>query len=162
VKALSVAVLIDGTYREESGRRVFVPRTDEELEKMKALVASAVGISEARGDRIELTSAPFQAPEVEAGAGVLGRATEWLPAVLGRLLGVGLVLGVLAIVVRPIVQALGGPGTHGRVQRPGLLFDRDTAVSELAHENVSLAQQNPERAAQLVRQWLLDDSQRTA
>jgi flagellar biosynthesis/type III secretory pathway M-ring protein FliF/YscJ len=34
-------------------------------------------------------------------------------------------------------------------------------MSELARENLALAQQNPERAAQLVRQWLLE-SQRSA
>jgi len=153
VKQLSVAVLIDGTYREDRGQRVFVPRTDEELEKLKTLVASAVGSSEARGDRIEVTSAPFQTPEPTAGEGMLTRAAVWAPAVLGRLLGLGVILGVLALVVRPLVQRLGAPRALPQPGRPFL--DRETAVSDLARENVALTQQNPERAAQLVRQWLV-------
>jgi len=154
VKSLSVAVLIDGTYREENGARVFVPRPEDELERMKALVASAVGISDARGDRLEVTSAPFQTPEPVPDPGVIDRATQWAPALAGRLLGVGLVFGVLLVVVRPLVQALGTLRGAPRQGRP--FADRDGAVGELARENVALAQQNPERAAQLVRQWLVE------
>jgi flagellar M-ring protein FliF len=161
LKNLSVAVLIDGTYREENGNRVFVPRTDEEIEKMTALVASAVGISEARGDRLEVTSAPFQTPEPETGPGLFGGVADWVPAIAGRLLGVGLLLGVLALVVRPLVRALGTTGAGARQGLAGFFLDRDRAVGELARENVALAQQNPERAAQLVRQWLVESSQST-
>jgi flagellar M-ring protein FliF len=157
VKQLSVAVLIDGAYREEAGKRVFVPRGDDELEKLKTLVASAVGFSEARGDRIEITSAPFQTPELEERPGLLAGAADWVPAVAGRLLGVGLVLAVLVFLVRPIVQS-----SRALPRVAGRLLERETAVSDLARENVALTQQNPERAAQLVRQWLLEHAQRTA
>jgi len=155
VKNLSVAVLVDGTYRDENGKRVFVPRGDDELEKLKALVASAVGIDEARGDRLEITSAPFQTAEPEVRSDVLSRLPAWLPALVGRLLGAGLVLGALVLLARSVVQAI---ATAAATQpRPtGLVVDRDTAVSELARENLALAQQHPERAAQLVRQWLLE------
>jgi flagellar M-ring protein FliF len=161
VKSLSVAVLVDGSYRDENGRRAFVPRTAAELEQIRTLVASAAGITDARGDRLEVTSAPFQAPEAlpAPATSPLARVAEWAPAVLGRLLGAGLVVALLALVVRPLVTALGAAGAPGRAARPGAL-ERDVAVSELARENLTLAQQNPERAAQLVRQWLLE-SQRT-
>jgi flagellar M-ring protein FliF len=160
VKSLSVAVLIDGTYVEQNGARVFTPRSDDELEKLKTLVASAVGISETRGDRLELTSAPFQAPEPEAAPGVLAQATQWLPAVAGRVLAVVLLLGVLATIVRPLLQAIAA-GARTRPRLAGTLIDREGAVGELARETVTLAQQNPERAAQLVRQWLHDGTPRT-
>lgn len=164
VKSLSVAVLVDGSYREENGRRVFVARTEDELGKLRTLVASAVGLDETRGDRLELTSAPFQAPETpaEPEPGALGRAMEWLPALLGRLFGAGVVIALLALVVRPLVAALGSAGATARGLRPGgPVPDGEAAVSDLARENLALVQQHPERAAQLVRQWLLD-SQRAA
>jgi flagellar M-ring protein FliF len=159
VKSLSVAVLVDGTYREENGRRTFVPRTAAELEQLRTLVASAAGITDARGDHLELTSAPFQAPDATPGPepGPLARIADWAPAVFGRLLGAGLVVALLALVVRPLVTALGATATPPRPR----VLDRDVAMSELARENLALAQQNPERAAQLVRQWLLE-SQRSA
>ncbi|HXJ35869.1 MAG TPA: flagellar basal-body MS-ring/collar protein FliF [Candidatus Eisenbacteria bacterium] len=160
VKQLSVAVLVDGTYKEENGQRVFVPRSDEELDKLKTLVASAVGLSDARGDRIEVTSAAFQAPDLTAGEGILSTAAEWAPSLIARGLGIALVLGVLIFGVRPLVQNLGTSRALPRLG--GLFLDREAAVSEIARENVALSQQNPERAAQLVRQWLVEHGQRTA
>jgi flagellar biosynthesis/type III secretory pathway M-ring protein FliF/YscJ len=55
--------------------------------------------------------------------------------------------------VRPVVRAL-------TTARPGpeIRFgERAGAAGELARENVTLAQQNPERAAQLVREWLAEN-----
>jgi flagellar biosynthesis/type III secretory pathway M-ring protein FliF/YscJ len=51
------------------------------------------------------------------------------------------------------VRALAA-GARTRPRLAGTAADREEAVGELARENVTLAQQNPERAAQLVRQWL--------
>ena len=156
VKSLSVAVLVDGSFREENGTRVFVPRPADELERLKALVASAVGISEARGDRLEVTSAPFQAPEPEPPPTGLAAVPSWVPSLAGRALGVVLVLGVLAVVVRPLVRTLATARGGPRARLEARLADREAAAGELARANVSLVQQNPERAAQLVRQWLAE------
>jgi flagellar M-ring protein FliF len=154
VKALSVAVLIDGTYRDEDGRRVFVPRSDDEVERLKALVASAVGISDARGDRLELTSAPFQAPESEPAPGFLAATPAWAPPLAARLVAVLFALGSLTLVVRPVVRALVAARSAPEIR----LGERAGAAGELARENVTLAQQNPERAAQLVREWLAENA----
>ena len=154
VKALSVAVLIDGTYRDEDGRRVFVPRSDDEVERLKALVASAVGVSDARGDRLEVTSAPFQSPELEPAQGFLAATPSWAPPLAARLVAVLFALGALALVVRPVVRALGAAQSGPEIR----LGERAGAAGELARENVTLAQQNPERAAQLVREWLAENA----
>src|SRR5262249_55987699 len=45
VKQLSVAVVVDGTYKEENGQRTFVPRPDDELDKLRELTKSAVGFN---------------------------------------------------------------------------------------------------------------------
>src|SRR3989454_2638907 len=89
VKQLSVAVLIDGTYTGAGAARKFTPRPAEELARLKELVKNAVGFSEARGDRIEITSVPFQSEAAAAGEGVLAALDTWLPALLMRLLAVG-------------------------------------------------------------------------
>jgi flagellar M-ring protein FliF len=162
VTQLSVAVLVDGAYRDEAGTRVFVPRSDEEIGRLKALVVSAVGADDARGDRVEVTSAPFQGAEALVAPAVFDQVAVWVPAVLGRLTSVVLVVGVLLFVVRPLVRQLGAAPAPTRRAFRGLFLDRESAVSDLAQENVALAQQNPERAAQLVRQWLLESGQKSA
>src|SRR5438874_2283297 len=148
VKQLSVAVLIDGTYTGAGAARKFTPRPAEELDRLKELVKNAVGFSEQRGDRIELTSAPFQTEQGASGEGVLATLGTWLPALLMRLLAVGLVAAGLFYVVRPLVLGLAARGGEGRAALP------EAATAQLTQENLALTQQNPERAAQLVREWL--------
>ena len=60
INKLSVAVLVDGTYPEDKdGKKNYTPRTPEELAQLKALVSSAVGYDEKRGDKIELVNMRF-------------------------------------------------------------------------------------------------------
>src|SRR5438445_657561 len=148
VKQLSVAVLIDGTYTGAGAARKFAPRPAEEVARLKELVKNAVGFSEARGDRIEITSVPFQSEPVATGEGVLAALGTWLPALLMRLLAVGLVAAGLFYVVRPLVLGLAARGSEGRAALP------EAAAAQLTQDNLALTQQNPERAAQLVREWL--------
>src|SRR5207245_191071 len=89
LKQLSVAVLVDGVYTEEKGKRVFARRPQEEMDRLRDLVKSAVGFSETRGDKIEVACVPFQAEPVPPAEGVVGTVGRWLPAVLVRLLAVG-------------------------------------------------------------------------
>lgn len=60
LKRLSVAVLVDGTYATgEDGTRNYQPRSDAELDKIAALVRSAIGFDSARGDTLEVVNMQF-------------------------------------------------------------------------------------------------------
>lgn len=61
VKKLSIAVLVDGTYslNEETGQYDYQARSPEEIDKYKALVKTAVGFDEKRGDTIEIVNMKF-------------------------------------------------------------------------------------------------------
>lgn len=60
VKKLSIAVLVDGTYTtDDKGEKTYKPRDQKELDKIAALVRSATGFDEKRGDSIEVTNMPF-------------------------------------------------------------------------------------------------------
>jgi flagellar M-ring protein FliF len=61
VKRLSVAVLVDGTYtKAASGNETtYAPRPQEELDRIAALVRSAIGFDERRGDRVEIVNLRF-------------------------------------------------------------------------------------------------------
>ncbi|VUF13416.1 flagellar basal-body MS-ring/collar protein FliF [Methylobacterium dankookense] len=57
IKRLSVAVLVDGTYATgPDGKPAYSPRAAAEIERIAALVRSAVGFDKARGDQIEVAN----------------------------------------------------------------------------------------------------------
>src|SRR6185295_11597349 len=125
-----------------------------ELDRLRDLVKSAIGSPDTRGDKIDIASVPFQNEPLPAGEGMMGTVGRWAPVVLTRLLGVAFAAAMLLWVVRPLI--LGLAGRRGPAQAPGPLgiTGMDTAMAELAQTNLQLTQQNPERAARLVRQWL--------
>jgi flagellar M-ring protein FliF len=59
VKRITAAVVLDGTMRIEDGKRIMVARDKLELERLTALVRSAMGASDARGDVVTVDSVPF-------------------------------------------------------------------------------------------------------
>ncbi len=63
IKRLSVSVLVDDAVKiEKKGKEIIekkVPRTPQELDKIKKLVAAAVGIDEKRGDLLEVANLSF-------------------------------------------------------------------------------------------------------
>jgi flagellar M-ring protein FliF len=150
LKRISVAVLVDGAYTERDGKRVLTPRPQEELDRLKELVKGAVGFSEARGDRIQIASMPFQRDATPAVERVLSAVVHWGPALVARLLAVGFAAAMLLHVVRPVVVALATrpPAASGAAPPAA------AATERLTEENVALVRRHPERAAQLVREWL--------
>ncbi len=59
VTRLSVAVLVAGTQEEKDGKSVYVPRSEQELNKLSTLVKTAIGFNEDRGDTVEVIDMPF-------------------------------------------------------------------------------------------------------
>ena len=160
LKQLSVAVLIDGVYTGEGEQRTFAPRPQEDVDRLRELVKSAVGFSEARGDKIEIASVPFQSEVLPAGEGIMGVVGRWAPAVLTRLLAVAFAAAMLLWVVRPVMLGLAARGPAGG-GAGALGYDRPAlgdATAQLSGENLAIAQKDPERAARLVREWLQEPS----
>lgn len=113
LRRLSVAVLVDGVETvADDGTVTWAPRTAEELEDLRVLVASAVGFDEARGDQITIRSMEFRAPPPPGEAlpvPMLDRLDLDLMSLvqLGTLALVSLLLGLF--VVRPILMAKPAP-----------------------------------------------------
>ncbi|HEX4297587.1 MAG TPA: flagellar basal-body MS-ring/collar protein FliF [Devosia sp.] len=60
VKRLSVAVVVDGTYTTDpKGNSVYAPRDQATLDQIKALVQSAIGFDQTRGDQITVANLQF-------------------------------------------------------------------------------------------------------
>lgn len=63
IQRLSVAVIVDGTYEiSDDGEVVYQPRPQEEMGQLRALVSSAIGFNEERGDKLEVVNLPFSQP----------------------------------------------------------------------------------------------------
>jgi flagellar biosynthesis/type III secretory pathway M-ring protein FliF/YscJ len=105
-----------------------------------------------RGDRVEIASVPFQTEPRTAGEGLLGGLARSAPTVLVRLAALAFVAAVLLYGVRPLLLSLAARASERRREMP------QAAADQLTQENLALTQQHPERAAQLVREWLREST----
>jgi flagellar M-ring protein FliF len=107
VKRLSIAVMVDGTYKTDgnTGESSYVARSDQELKIFEGLVKSAVGFDESRKDLIQVSSMPFYADQHLLKEETL---VDWLKKEMRGLVqtlivGVVVIL-IIVLVVRPLVQ----------------------------------------------------------
>ena len=114
VNRISVAVLVDGSYsKSENGELVYKERSKEELDRIAALVRSAIGFDQKRGDQVEVVNLKFaEAPQMAP----ISEPTGFLAMLqfnkddvmyvieLGVMMPLGLV--VLFMVVRPLVKKI--------------------------------------------------------
>jgi len=113
VNRISVAVLVDGAYsKNAAGETTYQPREKEEIDRIAALVRTAIGFDQKRGDQVEVVNLRF----AEVAANVIAEPTGWLSFLtftkddvmhwieLGVMLLLALV--VLLLVVRPLVRRI--------------------------------------------------------
>ncbi len=138
---LSAAVLVDGRYtKNDKGEMIYEARPKEEIDRITALVRTAIGFDAKRGDQVEVVNLRF-ADSVQVPIGddagwmkylafskddIMGFAEKGVMALLGLI--------VLLMVVRPLVRrviapdaaekarlagvagALGAPGVPGAIE----------------------------------------------
>jgi flagellar M-ring protein FliF len=132
VRRISVAALVDGvSTTADDGTVTWQPRSVEELEDLRQLIASAVGFDAERGDQITIRSMQFQpAPAFEPPApiGLFDRLSLDVMGLiqLAVLALVGLILGLF--VVRPILMR---PATAGPAQIAPPGASRDDSPADL-------------------------------
>jgi flagellar M-ring protein FliF len=113
INRISVAVLVDGAYnKNDKGETVYSERSKEELDRIAALVRSAIGFDQRRGDQVEVVNLRF----AETPTGSISEPTGfWSMLAFTKddimhavELGVMLLLGivVLLMVVRPLVRRI--------------------------------------------------------
>jgi flagellar M-ring protein FliF len=111
VNRISAAVLVDGVYsKNDKGEVAYEPRPKEELDRIAALVRSAIGFDAKRGDQVEVVNLRF----AETTPSPVNEVTGWMSylqftkddimgaAEKGVMALLGLV--VLFMVVRPLVR----------------------------------------------------------
>jgi flagellar M-ring protein FliF len=113
VNRISVAVLVDGAYsKNDKGEPVYTERSKDELDRIAALVRTAIGFDQKRGDQVEVINLrfaeiPTQAFNEPTGIWAMLQFTkeDIMRAIeLGIMLLLSLV--VLLMVVRPLVRRI--------------------------------------------------------
>jgi len=115
IKKLSVAVVVDGRYTTDaSGNSVYAPRDAAEIDQIKALVRSAIGFDEARGDQVEVVNMQFaERPDAQGpgsdGPGLFDFTRDDL--INWAQMGVTLIISLALVffVMRPLVKRVLAP-----------------------------------------------------
>jgi flagellar M-ring protein FliF len=176
---LSVAILVDGKYEAgavtksgQSAKAKYTPRSPDELQKIEALVKSAVGYNVERGDQLTVVNVPFQ----ETGDETPVELTNWWEKPFFADLGKNVLLGLafialLLLVVRPLMKMMPSPkldrndslellraqkerseqllegGGHSLLPQQGLDFKGQG-------ELLAIVKQDPYQTAQILQNWL--------
>ncbi len=140
VRKLSVAVLVNGTpVTDAQGQTTIEPLPDAEIEALRELVSSAVGLDAERGDTLTIKSMPFTPIGTEgtpAGTGLMdGMSLDIMSLIQMAVAGlVALILGLF--VVRPILTS--GANTDSVPALAGPVSDVNGAPEALGANTLAL------------------------
>lgn len=178
LQKLTVAVLVDGNYgpADKDGKRTYSPRTDEEMQKITAIVRNAIGFNEERGDKVEVVNIPFgsaeMASEEAAAAPSLIEKYPWLPMAVKYMVPLLIAMMTIIFVLRPLVKwATQGGGTAFAPEMAHTPLSvtvgefPESHVGELPENKyqdsivlrqkaVELAKGKPKESANVVKTWL--------
>lgn len=154
VRRLSVAVLVDGLYApgKDGGPPTYQPRSQQELDNLKTLVRSAVGIDQVRGDTLDVVNMRFWSPEDDMEKPkelLLGMTKEDLFRIAEMVvLGIVAVL-IILLVIRPLItRAFEKADQQDDDDMDRLLADQTGMPAALAAPTGALAQDLALEAAQ--------------
>lgn len=166
VKSISVAVLVDGTYKKEKDKMVYVPRPETDLKKYEDIIKGAIGYNKERGDQVIVSNVSFEGAAEELPA----EKTDYIriiTSVLKYLVPLLVVIILVLFVVKPIIETLkvttpsrrmepflmeGGQSVPGA---PGVHAEPSVSPVEVMKEEVmEMIKKDPRKAAVVMKEWL--------
>lgn len=178
VKRLSAAVVVNHqTTTDSKGKTTTTPLTDQQIEKMTALVRETIGFSKERGDSVNLMNAPFAMEKAtltelplwkQAEVQDMARSFAWPVGTL--LFGMMILMGFVKPAMKTLAQS--SPAARVRVneldalvsetpERPQLMAPGSSAeapgpsAGALALEDArKLTRDNPAAVANIVKSWI--------
>jgi len=135
VDRLAVSVALDFIPTTNAAGEVeFVPRSEEEVANIRRLLMGGLGISEARGDILEIASVQFNRTDLEA----LPEEAFWKTEVFEGYVRFGgsmlIILLTLLLIVRPIMQKLLYPEVAEELDD----YDMGGAIGSMGDDNLQL------------------------
>lgn len=182
IRKLSVAVLVDEpTAADAEGNVVTTPLSDAQMARINTLVMDAIGFNMARGDSLNVVSAPFVTPiEAEPLPAIPLWEQPWVWEIGKQVLGALVVLFLIFGLIRPAFRDLnkspdkqianqsgdGDAMTAEQVLAASSKNGEDIAKLTTGSERVeqhltnirSLVQQDPALVAQVVKNWAASDA----
>ena len=174
VKRLTAAVVVNHqTSTDDKGKTTTIPLSEQQLEKMTALVRETIGFNQERGDSVNLMNAPFAQEKSALSDLPLWKQPEMQDLARNLAWPVGLLLfGVLVLLgmIRPALKALSKPPAPQRNQLDAFVGDEQErpqlspaksdeppapTAGELALEDArKLTRDNPGAVAGILKTWI--------
>jgi len=169
IKRINAAVVVNHRVATDAkGKTTSTPLSNDEIEKLTALVRESIGFSKERGDSIKLINAPFRVdtlPKEEVQP--MWRQPWLIDLVRAAAVPAALALVALLVVtglIKPALKAAGAAQPGGRLN--ALVSD---PIAQTAHAPAALAgpladkrlndarelaKQHPAAVANIVREWV--------
>jgi len=164
---ISVAVLVDGTYKKdpETGERSYIARSDDELKQVESLVKAVIGYNEQRQDKVEVVNMAFM-DEIN----LLDAEDHWLrdqlPSLFQSLILAVIVVLIFLTIIRPLALKLFSIAEDDKKKDMIKMeddVDEDEIEVSLVQKNVQAASvkkvnevldSHPDEALMVLRRWL--------
>jgi flagellar M-ring protein FliF len=178
IRRLNAAVIVNHRVATDAkGKVTSTPLSQEELDKLTALVQEAIGYSKERGDSVKVINAPFRADTAPKADDLPFWQQQWfldmmragaVPAALA-LIGLAVIFGlvkpaVMAAIAKPEaeLEPIGQQLDAVVDDEPDLLPGHRAFLEPPAHMHKleaarSLAKENPTAVANIVRDWVNGD-----
>jgi len=171
IKRLSAAVIIDGTYVEETGQdgkivQKYVARDTKEMKVFEDIVKKAMGFNESRGDQVTVSNISFNlqkdyvGPVSETETGFMSYAKKGSKP----LISIALIIIFILFAIRPLKKWLSD--TSGYVSAKALqqgnaeqqLIEGRGAELQLRQNSkqhlLEATRKNPDVAADIIKSWI--------
>ncbi len=176
IKRLSVAVIVDQKQvKAADGKVTSTALSADEVSRYTMLVKEAVGFDEARGDHVEVINAPFSDPgPVSAGTPEPFYASplvqQWVRQGLAAIMVIVLAMVVLRPMMKTLLAASPKPKRTAAQAAAALAAPppvvpplQVNSAQSIAYEQQlaaarGLVTQDPQRAAQVVKEWVSSDA----
>ncbi len=176
-KKLSIAVLVDGTYKKnEKGEEIYQPRTKNEIDSIEELVRKAAGFNAQRGDQVVVTNMPFRKVDAEEKeTPTFKERVETFTPIFGYMAIAGVIIFILLFIVRPMITTItkaapepvpqlpdmpfpvGLPGeTHSEQYTPHVAMRQASGNHELTDAEIAreMARADSKQFADILRNWI--------
>ncbi len=161
IKKISVAVLVDGIYKDEKGKKVYTPRSEEEIKKYQELVRAAIGYNKERGDLIIVESMPFESiPEEKPGIDYMAI----LLTILKYLIPLIITFLVILFVIKPLIELLKKPVEAKRMAKEITISEQApykypptvSAEKDIIEQINEMVKSNPKKVVSVLREWMTE------
>jgi flagellar M-ring protein FliF len=180
VRRLNAAVVVNHVSKTDAkGKTTTVPLTNDELEKLNALVRESIGFKQDRGDSVKVINAPFKVEAVAKDETPIWKQPQVVDLMRAGVVPAALALVALVIIftlIRPALKAVLAPPVPPAAEpREALAVVGDSDAMPLDAPNQPLrieapkvsahlesartfAKENPSAVANIVRSWVNGDT----